>query len=71
MESQKADQIIQHLNNLLDTKLSLHSVSFIFHNVAEILVSEGVKIRIVRSKQYYLDPTHTPFKRLLFVRCST
>jgi hypothetical protein len=28
-----------------------------FHNVAEILVSEGVKIRIVRSKQYYLDPT--------------
>ncbi len=56
MERPKIDQIIQHLNNLLDPTLSLHSVSYTFHHIAEILVEEGVKIKIVKSKQYYLDP---------------
>jgi len=56
MENQKADQIIQYLNALLDPGLSLHSISYIFHNIAEILTRENIKVKIVKSKQFYLDP---------------
>ncbi len=57
MGSSKTEQIIHRLNSLLDPALSLHSVSYTFHQIAELLSEEGVKIIIVKSEQYYLDPT--------------
>jgi hypothetical protein len=56
MDRQKTDQVLQFLNALLDPNLSLHSVSFIFDNISEILRREDLTIKIINSKHFYLDP---------------
>jgi len=56
MDQKKIDQVLQFLNALLDSNLSLHSVSFIFYNISEILSREHLSIKVVISKHYYLDP---------------
>ena len=56
MDKQKIDQVLQFLNALLDPKLSLHSVSFVFDNISEILRREHLSIKVINSKHFYLDP---------------
>lgn len=55
MESSKIDTIIQQLNNLLSENHSLHSISYQFDKVAEIIRELDLKIIIIESRQYYLN----------------
>jgi hypothetical protein len=56
MDKPAIDQVLQFLNALLDPNLSLHSTSYVFDNIAEILRRENMTIKVLGSKQYYLDP---------------
>jgi hypothetical protein len=56
MNKQKTEKVLQFLNAILDPNLSLHSVNFIFDDIATTLRREQLSIKVIIAKHYYLDP---------------
>lgn len=55
MEDARIVKIVAGLNNLINDKMSLHTLSFEFDNLAQEIRPLGLLFRVIPTLEYYLD----------------